>query len=450
MPNKQLPPSWGNPNKSAKPNWAANKYAVAENQTEIISQSKETTESAKKQVQLQVKNTETEIVNASVDIEDTSKVKQEESKDDTISKILDSNPKDESNDVSADKKKSTSTIILVIAMIIVIIAMVIFALLYFCGKGSDKNNTSSESKTSQTPVSTEVTTISPETTTVITSTTEQTETTTTTTTTTTTMSTTSSNKTINASSTAKLDRTYEAIVKSSSTVQVYDSPNYSANVIKTLKSGEKMQVDSYFVDENLQVWFRIKDNKGWIEQYQITCAYSDYFDIMLDIYYSENGEYFTFTHYDIDKDGTDEWLFEKGENYADMEYDVYTANNREAEYLGSIPFGTLYTTDTGELISKIEQMGTEIAYSISLDQDVLSCQLYFKKENVSEYSKSGELLETWMMKDILGEKNNYEISAVELDTTANEWCPNCGYGFFTSGVGTEGFICPECDYSWYP
>ncbi len=32
----------------------------------------------------------------------------------------------------------------------------------------------------------------------------------------------------------------------------------------------------------------------------------------------------------------------------------------------------------------------------------------------------------------------------------NVWCPSCGYGFFTTGVGIEGFICPECGHNWLP
>ena len=32
----------------------------------------------------------------------------------------------------------------------------------------------------------------------------------------------------------------------------------------------------------------------------------------------------------------------------------------------------------------------------------------------------------------------------------NVYCPNCGYGFFTTGVGTDGFFCPECGNNWLP
>lgn len=36
------------------------------------------------------------------------------------------------------------------------------------------------------------------------------------------------------------------------------------------------------------------------------------------------------------------------------------------------------------------------------------------------------------------------------EDTPNVWCPNCGYRFFTSGVGTEGFTCPSCGHNWLP
>ena len=30
----------------------------------------------------------------------------------------------------------------------------------------------------------------------------------------------------------------------------------------------------------------------------------------------------------------------------------------------------------------------------------------------------------------------------------NIWCPSCGYGWFITGVGIDGFTCPSCGYSW--
>lgn len=32
----------------------------------------------------------------------------------------------------------------------------------------------------------------------------------------------------------------------------------------------------------------------------------------------------------------------------------------------------------------------------------------------------------------------------------NVWCPSCGYGFHTTGVGIEGFYCSQCGHRWMP
>lgn len=32
----------------------------------------------------------------------------------------------------------------------------------------------------------------------------------------------------------------------------------------------------------------------------------------------------------------------------------------------------------------------------------------------------------------------------------NVWCPSCGFGFFTTGVGTDGITCKNCEHNWLP
>lgn len=41
-----------------------------------------------------------------------------------------------------------------------------------------------------------------------------------------------------------------------------------------------------------------------------------------------------------------------------------------------------------------------------------------------------------------------ETSSEPYGETPNVYCPNCGYGFFTTGVGISGFECPECHYKF--
>ncbi len=76
---------------------------------------------------------------------------------------------------------------------------------------------------------------------------------------------------------------------------------------------------------------------------------------------------------------------------------------------------------------------------------------------VEEYIEPGQtsIGYTWgKLKSGLGWINMYDATIVDdsfyEEETPNVWCPNCGYGFFTTGVGTEGFICPNCGHNWLP
>lgn len=76
---------------------------------------------------------------------------------------------------------------------------------------------------------------------------------------------------------------------------------------------------------------------------------------------------------------------------------------------------------------------------------------------VEEYIEPGQtsIGYTWgKLKSGLGWINMYDATIVDdsfyMDEIPNVWCPNCGYGFFTTGVGTEGFTCPSCGHNWLP
>ena len=76
---------------------------------------------------------------------------------------------------------------------------------------------------------------------------------------------------------------------------------------------------------------------------------------------------------------------------------------------------------------------------------------------VEEYIEPGQtsIGHTWgKLKSGVGWINMYDATIVDdsfyMDETPNVWCPNCSYGFFTSGVGTEGFTCPNCGHNWLP
>lgn len=58
------------------------------------------------------------------------------------------------------------------------------------------------------------------------------------------------------------------------------------------------------------------------------------------------------------------------------------------------------------------------------------------------------------LKSGLGWINMYDATIVDdsfyIDDSPNVWCPECGYGFYTTGVGTEGLNCPSCGNNWMP
>lgn len=43
-----------------------------------------------------------------------------------------------------------------------------------------------------------------------------------------------------------------------------------------------------------------------------------------------------------------------------------------------------------------------------------------------------------------------EVGAPFDEETPNVWCPYCGYGFFTTGVGSNGIDCPSCGENYMP
>lgn len=76
---------------------------------------------------------------------------------------------------------------------------------------------------------------------------------------------------------------------------------------------------------------------------------------------------------------------------------------------------------------------------------------------VEEYIEPGQTSIGYIwgkLKSGLGWINMYDATIVDdsfyEEETPNVWCPNCGYGFFTTGVGTEGFTCPSCGHNWLP
>lgn len=76
---------------------------------------------------------------------------------------------------------------------------------------------------------------------------------------------------------------------------------------------------------------------------------------------------------------------------------------------------------------------------------------------VEEYIEPGQTSIGYVwgkLKSGLGWINMYDATIVDdsfyIDDSPNVWCPECGYGFYTTGVGTEGLDCPSCGHNWMP
>lgn len=75
-----------------------------------------------------------------------------------------------------------------------------------------------------------------------------------------------------------------------------------------------------------------------------------------------------------------------------------------------------------------------------------SIQMYYPPYDSSE-SNWGDGDNNRDPEEINGDSSDYWSP---YDDTPNVYCPSCGYGWFTTGVGDEGFVCPSCGYNWYP
>lgn len=76
---------------------------------------------------------------------------------------------------------------------------------------------------------------------------------------------------------------------------------------------------------------------------------------------------------------------------------------------------------------------------------------------VEEYIEPGQTSIGYIwgkLKSGVGWINMYDATIVDdsfyEEETPNVWCPNCDYGFFTTGVGTDGLNCPACGHNWMP
>ncbi|MBQ8688306.1 MAG: hypothetical protein IJ512_07150 [Ruminococcus sp.] len=351
-------------------------------------------------------------------------------------------PKETSRRTADPEKKNTNTpiIILTVLLILVLAALGILAYLYFSEAEPTENAVSGSGTgtvTLQAEIShTEIT--KPVLTNATASTTAPSSTAATTTTTTAAATTVPVSTTEPAPSALYLwteDRTYDA--KAVSELSVYSQPDPASDIISTLKKNTAFQVDSYSVKADGTVWFRLGGDNGWIRGTDIECAYADCFTLMQGIaQYDTLCTSNTFAHYDINGDGTDEWLFQTGAYTAEMAYSIYTAKAYHLQYAGSIINGMLYTEANGQLLVQYARMGVEEVYAVTFQDGEIAMETIYVNDAASEYSTPGTPVDTFVIGEILGlhtETAEFTPYTVKVHNPALYIFD--GPGFFYNAVG---------------
>lgn len=357
------------------------------------------------------------------------------------------------------------------ALIIVSIAIV------GCGKQEPTSSEDSEDTAATTTISSTTST------TTITSTTSATKTTTNTTTVVTTTAEAPVVRNYNRNS----DRTYDMSVYvqgiiDNPTYPVYAEPNYDSAVLRY--TGDKNRVGDFIIDGYGNFWYPLEDGSGYVVEYPIMCAYRQVCETFRNEYPKEHS--FGYYRYDINNDGTEEWIFGKGDTSADQRYEVQTVepNNFYFTYCGDLLLGKLYVDSQGNLYDKFEKMRYTTIHKVELNGANLVTT------EVSQLPNGATALTEYSYYDTLGANytDPYMNNAKSIDASTgksihenpaysspepeyvepiteaptpssdppfnedepNVWCPDCGYGFFTTGVGANGLDCPNCGKNFMP
>lgn len=316
--------------------------------------------------------------------------------------------------------------------------------------------------------STEVTTTNTETTTSNTGTTASSSSETTTTTTATTQI--KKKSALRVTDKSK-DRTYQGITGSDSGKNIfYENPDSRSQELDVVGNDIRYTVVDYRYNEHEQIYYKVSGRKGWISDFSCPLTQYIYLAMRLCRAYSENNAFAT---YDIDNDGTSEWIFQVGNDATEYEFWVYSAKGDYAESIGTMPFGSLYVDKKGNLITKYEKLGHEVAYQVEYHNGSLNVKMIYENSNLDEYTNPGEKVPTTTIGSIIDDSKYYSAPSTSVicencferydsseydycpycfynwepdETDYNLFCDNCGYKGFTTGVGVEGIICPDCGH----
>ena len=409
MPNNNLPPGWGNRDSSAKPNWGNpnNEPTNPENDITTDSDVRKNTENAPIPKEKITDNPKAEFTNDSSSIAKNEEIKKEpveaavsEQSVDTVQKSAEKTP----------GKSKAPVIVLSILLVIVIIAFVVFAFLYFTKENPEDSAVSVSNSISETTTESTITESTTSTTTITTSS-AATSTAAISETTTTAAALLSADEYVGVwhmENSAESELTIHSIDSSTVTFSLW---YYRLCSLDNLTAAIERN-SAYFYDDEIEGILTFDD--GSIRLYVtmsdipgIPSQYEEVYRIRMDesVQYGNETQHFS-----------EPYIIQ----VTNPELPIYDAPSYNAKIVGTITVNEKYTI-------------------------------------VEEYVEDGQppAYRTWgRLKSGLGWINIYDATiaddSFDMDETPNVWCPNCGYGFFTTGVGTEGFTCPNCGHNWLP
>lgn len=129
-------------------------------------------------------------------------------------------------------------------------------------------------------------------------------------------------------------------------------------------------------------------------------------------------------------------------NVPDIPYFTQSQLNQIARSLG-VPDSVSYTTSQGE-IYYWDGGGIWLRYV-----DVYCDNGAYAGADVDAYTGAPQRSICEYSHPIEEDLPNNDTPSFDEDMP-NVWCPDCGYGFFVTGVGTDGLTCPQCGTNFIP
>lgn len=192
------------------------------------------------------------------------------------------------------------------------------------------------------------------------------------------------------------DETFNGKVKiNTGFLNMRTSPN--GEIINKLEDDTSVIIEDYCycdTDVWLYVYAPSIDQRGYVSAAYISSPCTDFMYKAMSVT-NDNGYCNTMAFFDIDKNGTSEFIIKKGQFKTNCVYEIYTSKNGRGEYLGSISAvnAVLYKSNNGSLVIQVAFMGGECVSSIDIINDeIIQTELY-SNYMVQEYSNPGKTIE---------------------------------------------------------